>query len=379
MADKRDYYEVLGISKGASEDEIKIAYRKLAKQYHPDVNKAPDAEAKFKEINEAYEVLSDPQKKAAYDQFGHAGMDGFGQGGYSSGFGGMNMDDLGDIFSDFFGGMGGFSGFNFGGSSSSSRRSGPIKGDNRYMSMEIEFLDAVHGVDKMINLSVDKTCTYCDGSGAATRSDIETCPTCRGSGRVMRQSRTPFGVVQQQSVCPDCKGSGKRIKKICPHCSGRGYNSVKEQVEVTIPAGISSGQQVRLAGYGERGENGGPNGDLYIEIRVRPHKYFTREGNNIHISVPISAVDATLGTTVDIPTAYGDVELSIPAGTQPGQQLRIKGYGIKDLRTKNVGDQYVEVQIEIPRKLTREEKELYEKLANRKKESVFEKFKKTFK
>ncbi len=379
MADKRDYYEVLGISKGASEDEIKKAYRKLAKQYHPDVNKAPDAEAKFKEINEAYEVLSDPQKKATYDQFGHAGMDGFGQGGYSSGFGGMNMDDLGDIFSDFFGGMGGFSGFNFGGSSSSSRRSGPIKGENRYMSMEIEFLDAVHGVDKMINLSVDKTCTYCDGSGAATRSDIETCPTCRGSGRVMRQSRTPFGVVQQQSVCPDCKGSGKRIKKICPHCSGRGYNSVKEQVEVTIPAGISSGQQVRLAGYGERGENGGPNGDLYIEIRVRPHKYFTREGNNIHISVPISAVDATLGTTVDIPTAYGDVELSIPAGTQPGQQLRIKGYGIKDLRTKNVGDQYVEVQIEIPRKLTREEKELYEKLANRKKESVFEKFKKTFK
>ena len=379
MADKRDYYEVLGISKGASEDEIKKAYRKLAKQYHPDVNKAPDAEAKFKEINEAYEVLSDPQKKATYDQFGHAGMDGFGQGGYSSGFGGMNMDDLGDIFSDFFGGMGGFSGFNFGGSSSSSRRSGPIKGDNRYMSMEIEFLDAVHGVDKMINLSVDKTCTYCDGSGAATRSDIETCPTCRGSGRVMRQSRTPFGVVQQQSVCPDCKGSGKRIKKICPHCSGRGYNSVKEQVEVTIPAGISSGQQVRLAGYGERGENGGPNGDLYIEIRVRPHKYFTREGNNIHISVPISAVDATLGTTVDIPTAYGDVELSIPAGTQPGQQWRIKGYGIKDLRTKNVGDQYVEVQIEIPRKLTREEKELYEKLANRKKESVFEKFKKTFK
>ena len=379
MADKRDYYEVLGVSRSASEDEIKKAYRKLAKQYHPDVNKAPDAEAKFKEINEAYEILSDPQKRATYDQFGHAGMDGFGQGGYSSGFGGMNMDDLGDIFSDFFGGMGGFSGFNFGGSSSSSRRSGPIKGDNRYMSMEIEFLDAVHGVDKMINLSVDKTCTYCDGSGAASRSDIETCPTCRGSGRVMRQSRTPFGVVQQQMVCPDCKGSGKRIKKICPHCGGRGYNAVKEQVEVTIPAGISSGQQVRLAGYGERGEYGGPNGDLYIEVRVRPHKYFTREGNNIHISVPISAVDATLGTTVDVPTAYGDVELSIPAGTQPGQRLRIKGYGIKDLRTKNVGDQYVEVQIDIPKKLTREEKELYEKLANRKKESVFEKFKKSFK
>ena len=378
MADKRDYYEILGISKSASEDEIKKAYRKLAKQYHPDVNKAPDAEAKFKEINEAYEVLSDPQKKATYDQFGHAGMDGFSGGGYSSGFGGMNMDDLGDIFSDFFGGMGGFSGFNFGGSASS-RRNSPMKGENRYMSMEIDFLDAVHGVDKMVSLTVDKVCTHCDGSGAASRSDIEPCPTCRGSGRVVRQSRTPFGVVQQQGVCPDCKGSGKRIKKICPHCGGKGYNTVKEQVEVTIPAGINSGQQVRLAGYGERGENGGPNGDLYIEIRVRPHKYFRRDGNNIHISVPISSVDATLGTVVDVPTAYGDVELTIPAGTQPGQQLRIKGYGIKDLRTKNVGDQYVDVQIEIPRKLSREEKELYEKLANRKKESVFDKFKKTFK
>lgn len=382
MADKRDYYDVLGISKGASDDEIKKAYRKLAKQYHPDVNKAPDAEAKFKEINEAYEVLSDPQKKATYDQFGHAGMDG--AGGFSgfdgfSGFSGMNMDDLGDIFSSFMGGMGGFSGFNFGGSSSSRRNTGPIKGDNRYMAMEIEFLDAVHGVDKLINISVDKKCTHCDGTGAQSKSDIETCPTCRGTGRVTRQSRTPFGVVQQQSVCPDCKGSGKRIKKICPYCHGEGYNNVKEQVEVSIPAGISSGQQVRVAGYGERGENGGPNGDLYIEVRIKAHKYFTREGNNIHITVPISSVDATIGTTVDVPTAYGDVELTIPAGTQPGQQLRLKGYGVKDLRTKNVGDQYVEVRVEIPKKLTREEKELYEKLANRKKDNVFDKFKKSFK
>ena len=381
MADKRDYYDVLGLKKGASEDEIKKAYRKLAKQYHPDVNKSPDAEAKFKEINEAYEVLSDPQKRQTYDQFGHAGMDGFaGGGGGFSGFGGMDMDDLGDIFSSFMGGMGGFSGFNFGGSSSSSRRTAPSKGDNRYMSMEIDFLDAVHGVDKLINISVDKKCEHCDGSGAASKSDIETCSSCKGSGRVIRQTRTPFGVVQQQSICPDCRGTGKRIKKICPHCNGQGYNSVKEQVEVTIPAGIGTGQQVRLSGYGERGENGGPNGDLYIEIIVRPHKFFRRDGNNIHITVPISAVDATLGTSVDVPTAYGDVELKIPAGTQPGQQLRIKGYGIKDLRTKNLGDQYVEIQVEIPKKLSREEKELYEKLSvNRKKESVFEKFKKSFK
>ena len=379
MANKRDYYEVLGLSKGASEDDIKKAYRKLAKKYHPDVNKASDAEEKFKEINEAYEVLSDPQKKATYDQFGHAGMDGFQSGFGSSGFSSMNMDDLSDIFSSFMGGMGGFSGFNFGGSSSSSRRTSPMKGDNRYMSMDIDFLDAVHGVDKLVNITVDKKCTNCDGSGAASKSDIETCPTCRGSGRVTRQSRTPFGVIQQQTICPDCRGSGKHIKKICPHCNGQGYNTIKEQVEVSIPAGINTGQQVRLPGYGERGENGGPNGDLYIEIRVKPHKYFIRDGNNIHISVPISAIDATLGTTVDVPTAYGDVELSVPAGTQPGQQLRLKGYGIKDLRSNNLGDQYVDIQIEIPKKLSKEEKGLYEKLANRKKESVFDRFKKNFK
>ena len=377
MAEKRDYYEVLGISKGASDDEIKKAYRKLAKQYHPDVNKAPDAEAKFKEINEAYEVLSDPNKKATYDQFGHAGMDGAGFGqGFSSGFGGMNMDDLGDIFSSFMGG--GFSGFNFGGSSS--RRSGPMKGDNRYMSMDIDFLDSVHGVEKLINITVDKQCVHCSGTGAASSADIENCPTCHGTGRVTRQSRSPFGVIQQQTVCPDCGGTGKHIKKKCPHCNGEGYTRTKEQVEVNIPAGISSGQQVRLTGYGERGSNGGPNGDLYIEIRVKPHKYFVREGNDIYIKIPISSVDATLGTKVDVPTCHGDVELTIPAGTQPGQQLRLKGYGVKDVRSSSVGDQYVEVEVTIPKKLSKNEKELYEKLhLEDSKESVFDKFKKAFK
>ena len=378
MADKRDYYEVLGLSKGASEDDIKKAYRKLAKQYHPDINKAPDAEAKFKEVNEAYEVLSDPQKRSTYDQFGFAGMDGtgFGQGGFG-GFGGMNMDDLGDIFSSFMGGMGGgFSGFNFGGRSS--RRNGPMKGENRYMSMDIDFLDAVHGVTKNINISVDKKCEYCDGTGAESKSDIETCPTCHGSGVTMRQSRTPFGVIQQQGVCPDCNGTGKRIKKKCSHCGGSGYNNVREQVEVNIPAGISSGQQVRIQGYGERGENGGPNGDLYIEIRVKPHKYFVREDNDIYIKVPISSIDATLGTKIDVPTPYGDVELTIPAGTQPNSKLRLKGYGVKELRSNNKGDQYVEIEVNIPKKLSKDEKELYEKLAE-KKESIFDKFKKNFK
>ena len=378
MADKRDYYEVLGLSKGASEDEIKRAYRKLAKQYHPDVNKAPDAEAKFKEINEAYSVLSDSEKRATYDQFGFAGMDGanFGGSGFG-GFGGMNMDDLGDIFSSFMGGMGGgFSGFNFGGRSS--RRNGPMKGENRYMSMDIEFLEAVHGVEKTVNISVDKKCEHCDGTGAESKSDIETCSKCNGSGVTMRQSRTPFGVIQQQGVCPDCNGTGKHIKKICPHCGGTGYNNVREKVDVNIPAGISSGQQVRIQGYGERGENGGPNGDLYIEIRVRPHKYFIREDNDIYIKVPITSVEATLGTKIDVPTPYGDVELTIPAGTQPNSRLRLKGYGVKDLRGSSKGDQYVEVEVNIPKKLSKEEKELYEKLSA-KKESIFEKFKKNFK
>ena len=378
MADKRDYYEVLGLSKGASEDDIKKAYRKLAKKYHPDINKAPDAEAKFKEINEAYEVLSDSQKKAAYDQFGFAGMDGANFNGQGfGGFGGMNMDDLGDIFSSFMGGMGGgFSGFGFGGRGS--RRTGPMKGDNRYMSMDIDFLDAIHGVDKTININVDKKCSHCDGTGAESKSDIETCPTCHGSGVSTRQARTPFGVIQQQGVCPDCNGTGKKIKKKCPHCNGTGYNNVKEQVEVNIPAGISSGQQVRIQGYGERGENGGPNGDLYIEIRVRPHKYFIREGNDIYIKVPITSVEATLGTKIDVPTAYGDVELTIPAGTQPNSKLRLKGYGVKELRSNSKGDQYVEVEVSIPKKLSKEEKELYEKLSQ-KKENIFDKFKKNFK
>ena len=374
MADKRDYYEVLGLSKGASEDDIKKAYRKLAKQYHPDINKSPDAEAKFKEINEAYEVLSDSQKRSNYDQFGFDGVD---PNGFGQGFSNFNMDDLGDIFSNFMGGMGGgFSGFNFGGRSS--RRTGPMKGENRYMSMDIEFLEAVHGVSKTININVDKKCEQCDGTGAQSKSDIETCPTCHGTGVTMRQSRTPFGVIQQQGVCPDCRGSGKHIKKVCPHCGGTGYNNVKEKVEVNIPAGISSGQQVRLQGYGERGENGGPNGDLYIEIRVRSHKYFVRDDNDIYIKVPITSVEATLGTTIDVPTPYGDVELSIPAGSQPNSRLRIKGYGIKDLRGSSKGDLYVELEVTIPKKLSKEEKELYEKLSE-KKENIFDKFKKNFK
>lgn len=375
---KRDYYEVLGLSKNASDDEIKKAYRKLAKKYHPDINKAADAEEKFKEINEAYEVLSDENKKAVYDQYGFDGLDGnmggFGGAGGFSGFEGFG--DINDILHDFVGGMGG--GFGFGGRSS--RSTGPMQGDNRYMQMTIEFLEAVKGTKKTISISVDKPCKRCGGSGAYSSSDIETCSTCGGRGKVTRQQRSVFGTMQTIADCPDCNGTGKRIKKKCPDCDGKGYNTVTEKVEVNIPAGISSGQQVRLSGYGERGLNGGPNGDLYIEIVVKPHKYFVREGNDIYIEVPISAVDATLGTKIDVPTCNGDVTLTIPAGSQPGQKLRIKGYGVKSLRSNQMGDQYVVLKVEIPTKLSKEEKDLYKKLQGKdSKDSVFEKFKKSFK
>ena len=374
MADKRDYYEVLGIDKSASADEIKKSYRRLAKKYHPDINKEPGAEERFKEINEAYEILSDPNKKSTYDQYGFAGLE---NGGGFSGFGDMGgFSGFGDIFESFMGG--GFSNFGF---NSSRRSNSPMQGDNRYSELTIDFLDAVHGVDKTISVTYDKTCTHCNGSGAKSPSDIRSCPNCKGTGRVAKQVRTPFGIMQQVVECPECHGSGKQITNKCPHCNGNGYNRETEKVDVSIPAGISDSQQIRISGYGERGVNGGPNGDLYIQINVRSHKYFTREGTNIFVTVPISSVDATLGCTIDVPTCYGDVELEIPAGTQPNKKFRLKGQGVKNLRNDSRGDQYVEIKVEIPTKLTKEEKELYSKLSNKaaKKESVFEKFKRSFK
>lgn len=363
---KRDYYEVLGLEKGASADEIKRAYRKLAKKYHPDMNKEAGAEEKFKEINEAYEVLSDPQKKATYDQFGHAGMDGaagFGQGGFTSDFGGFE-----DIFSSFFGGAG------FGGRA---RQQGPQRGDDRYMSMTIDFMDAIFGKTETITLDVDEQCSECLGSGARSKDDIQTCPTCNGRGRVVTMQNTPFGRMQSESVCPDCQGTGKKILNKCPKCHGTGYEHKKVKLDIKIPAGIDSGQQIRIPGKGELGLNGGPNGDLYIEIRVRPHNHFIRHGRDISIEVPISSVDATLGTTVDVPTVYGDVSLKVPAGTQSGTKFRLREKGVKTNR--GIGDQYVIVKVEIPKKLSKEEKALYEKLRKTDKyESPFEKFKQFF-
>ena len=353
---KRDYYEVLGLTKSASTDEIKKAYRTLAKKYHPDLNKAADAAEKFKEVQEAYEVLSDPEKKNRYDQYGFAGVDenysnGFNFNGFSSG----GFDDLNDIFGSFFG-----SGFRESQSSRSSN--GPRRGQDKYMEMSIDFMDAVRGLSKTITLEVEEQCSQCLGSGARSKDDIKVCPKCNGRGRILRQQQTMFGIMQSESICPDCNGTGKKIERKCPNCHGQGYVKKKIEVEVNIPAGIQSGQQLRIAGKGDRGYNGGDNGDLYIEINVIDSKQFERDGNDIYVSVSISAVDATIGCSIDVPTVYGDVELDIPAGTQPNQKFRLKGKGMKDVRSNNYGDEYVIVNIKIPSSLSRDEKDLYNQL-----------------
>lgn len=373
MADeKRDYYEVLGVSKSATPDEIKKAYRKLAMKYHPDVNKDPGAEDKFKEINEAYEVLSDEDKRRNYDQFGHAGVDGqFGQGGFSGGFG--DFSDLNDIFGSFFGG--GFSSGGFGGQRQANQ---PRQGNDRIMRMRIDFMDAIFGKTETISLDVDEPCTHCHGTGAESESDVQTCPTCHGSGYVMTQQRSMFGVIQQQSVCPDCHGTGKKVTHACHKCHGKGYEHRHVKLDIKIPQGIQSGQQIRIAGKGERGINGGPNGDLYIEITVKPHSTFRRDGDDIYIKVPISAIDATIGTSIQVPTVYGDVDLKIPEGTQPNTKFRLKGKGVKS-RRGGQGDEFVEVQVEIPKKVSRKDRDLYEKLRNNQSDSPFERFKKAFK
>ncbi|MGB4985467.1 MAG: molecular chaperone DnaJ, partial [Erysipelotrichaceae bacterium] len=301
---KKDYYEILGLQKGCSEQDIKKAYRSLAKKYHPDVNKEANAAEQFKEIGEAYEVLSDSEKRAQYDQFGHAAFENGGQGaGFSGGFGGFE-----DIFSSFFGG-------GFGGGSRNSNQ--PRKGQDRLVNVTIEFMEAVNGKNLTLNLDVDQECTECHGTGAYSKEDLTVCSQCHGSGRVISQQRTPFGVFQQETVCPKCNGKGKEIKRKCNKCHGSGIEHKKIEVDVKIPAGIMSGQQLRVKNKGEMGINGGPNGDLYVEVFVKKHQFFEREGRNIRISVPISAIDATLGCKIDVPTVDKEVELNIPEGTQP--------------------------------------------------------------
>ena len=370
--DKRDYYEVLGVSKSADANEIKRAYRKLAKKYHPDMNKADNAESKFKEVQEAYEVLSDPKKRSTYVQVGHSGMDGA---GFNTGdFGGFE-----DNFSSFFGGGSPFGG---GGYTQSRQRTGPRKGQDRFIRMNVEFMDAIFGKTESLTLNVDEVCTKCKGSGANTPKDIQTCHTCNGQGVVLTQQRTPFGVVQSQGICPTCNGTGQEIKVKCTKCSGLGYESKRVKVDVKVPAGINTGQQLRVEGKGERGSNGGPNGVLYLEVLVKPHKYFVRDGKNILIEVPISAIDATLGAHIDVPTVYGDVDLKIPQATQHGSRLRLKSKGVKDLRGGPQGDQIVQVKVEVDSKLSDKERKLYEQLRDLETDenkSVFSRFKSAFK
>lgn len=371
---KKDYYEVLGISKNADASEIKKAYRKQAKKYHPDTNDSADAEEKFKEIQEAYEVLGDPNKKATYDQYGHAAFDQNGQessfGGFSGGQGFGGFDDLSDIFGQFFGG-----GF---GSSRTTRANAPTQGDDKFMSLKIDFLEAAHGAVKEIKIAHDEECSHCHGSGAESESDIQTCSTCQGSGVVNEQVRTAFGTMMNQRVCSNCHGSGKIIKNNCHVCHGAGSSRKDITVELKIPAGINSGQQLRVSQKGERGRNGGPYGDLYVEINIRSHPYFTRDGNDVYLEIPISFSDAALGAKIDVPTINGNVDLNIPEGTQPKTKFRLKNKGIKDIRGRSYGHQYVIVDVKTPTNLSKEQKELFKSLKEVEKtngESIFEKFK----
>lgn len=380
MAEKRDYYEVLGINKNASKDEIKSAYRKMAKKYHPDINKAPDATEKFQEVQEAYDVLSDDNKKAQYDRFGHAAFsqgsstggsgNPFGQGFSSQGFGDV---DLGDIFSSFFGGGGR--------RSQQGASTGPRKGQDSLYRIKINFMDAVNGKKINIALNYDEPCSHCHGTGAESPSDFETCSHCGGRGYVNTVQNTIFGQMQSQSVCPECNGSGRKIRRRCHVCNGEGYSKVKKELPVNIPAGISSGQQIRVSGKGGRGYNGGPNGDLYVEVNVSEHKYFKRNGNDVHMDVPLSFVDCALGTKIEIPTVYGNVVVTIPEGTQPDQVLKLKERGIKDLRSGKPGDMYITIKVKTPKRLNRSQKELLSEFQkqNKDEKSVFDEWKSGFK
>lgn len=372
MAQKRDYYEVLGVSKDASADDIKKAYRSLAKKYHPDINKDPDAPKKFEEVQEAYDVLSDEQKRANYDRFGFSAFD------QTGGFGGNGADffsqgggiDLNDIFSNFFGG-----GFSQRGRQQ--RATGPQKGESRLINLKIDFMDSINGRQIDIDLDMDVECEACHGVGSTDPSKIQTCPKCHGKGVIEQQVNSIFGVSIQQSVCPNCHGTGKVNTAPCSSCNGKGYNRKKQKVSFNIPAGIQDGQQLRIPGKGFKGVNGGPYGDLYVNISVKPDPNFTRKGNDIYLKVPVQVTDLILGTTLTVPTVYGDCQINIKAGTKVDQVLRIPGKGVKG--KFGAGDEYILLDVIIPTDLTSEQKELIMKFSNiesnkSNNKSIFKKF-----
>ena len=352
MADKRDYYEVLGVDRGADDSAIKSAYRKLAKKYHPDVNPGDkEAEKKFKEATEAYGVLSDPQKRKQYDQFGHAAFE-QGGGGAGGGFGGA---DMGDIFGDIFGDL-------FGGGGRRRPNNGPMKGANLRASVRITFEEAVFGCEKELELNLKDTCTTCNGTGAKPGTSPETCPKCHGSGQVVYTQQSMFGTIQNVQTCPDCQGSGKIIKEKCTQCHGTGFTSSRKKIKVTIPAGIDNGQSIRIREKGEPGVNGGPRGDLMVEVVVARHPIFQRQDMNIFSTAPITFAQAALGGEVRISTVDGDVLYDVKPGTQTDTKVRLKGKGVPSLRNKNVrGDHYVTLVVEVPTKLNEEAKEALRK------------------
>lgn len=360
MADKRDYYDVLGVGKGASDDEIKKAYRKLAKKYHPDVNtNNADAEVKFKEASEAYEVLSDGSKRSRYDQFGFAGVDpsyGGGQGGGFDGFDMGGFGDLGDILGSMFGG-----GF---GSSRQSRQNAPRRGESIRKHIVLSFEEAAFGCDKQIAIERVENCEECGGSGAQKGTSAETCAQCRGTGTVTQAQRTPLGVFQTQSACQNCHGTGKIIKNPCSKCAGSGKQRRSRTLSVHIPAGIDDGQSIQLRGQGGAGERGGPAGDVIVTVGIRPHAIFTREGTDVVCEIPISFTQAALGDTLQVPTIDGKIEYKVPEGTQPGTVFRMKGKGIQNVNGRGKGDQYVRVVLEVPKALSDTQKELLREFEN---------------
>ena len=384
MAEKRDYYEVLGIGKNATDAEIKSAYRKLAKKYHPDLNPGnKEAEEKFKEVNEANDVLSDPQKRQRYDQFGFAGVDpnyaaanGGGAGGFGGGFGGV---DLGDIFGDIFGGGfgGGFSGF--GGGSSTRTANAPRKGHDIQASVILTFEEAAHGCSKKITINRQDTCPDCGGTGAAKGTSPETCPECGGRGYVVTQQRTPFGVMQSQQPCSHCGGRGTILRNPCKTCRGTGKTAARKSLEINIPAGIDDDQNIALRGQGDAGSNGGPAGDVIVHVTVKADPMFERDGYDVTIHVPITFSQAVLGDDVEVPTVDGRIVQHIPEGTQSGTKFRLRGQGIQYLNGRGRGDQYVIVDVEIPKKVTRAQREALKAFEDSMKEDNYEKRKGFFK
>jgi molecular chaperone DnaJ len=379
MADKRDYYEVLGVSRDANETDIKKAYRKLAKQYHPDMNPGDEnAEHKFKEASEAYEVLSDADKRAKYDQFGHAAF----SGGGGPGAGGFEYSDMGDIFGDIFGDF-------FGGGSSRRNQNAPRKGNNIRANIQLEFEEAVFGVEKEIQLTVSDECTTCNGTGAKKGTQPETCSTCNGTGQVRYNQQTLFGTVASARTCSTCHGTGKVIKERCETCHGNGYIKQTKKISVSIPAGIDNGQSIRLKGKGEPGINGGPRGDILLTIYVKEHKLFERNGLDIYYTMPISFTQAALGAQLEVPTLDGNVKYDIKPGTQTNTRFRLRGKGVPRINNSNVrGDQYITVFVDVPKKLNSKQEELLKEFAkissdevnnpNTKKKKWFDKVKDVF-